>query len=181
MLDSCVRLAGFFRSDLISINNTLFLRKDNMSRLLLALLILISANAFAAVNKWVDAQGRIHYSDQPPPTSEVKAEALRSTSNTEGSAGTSAPAAPKTIAEREAELKKAQQAKQEAADKAAQKQAAEEIKKSNCAAAQQYLRSLQSGVRMMEVGPNGEQSIVTDEQRQQRLEKAQKDVSTHCK
>ena len=100
-----------------------------MSKFPLILLMLASANSFAGVNKWVDAQGQVHYSDQPAPT-DVKAEKLHSASGAESTAGTTGepakgePAAPKTIAEREAELKKAQQAKKEAADKAAQKQAA---------------------------------------------------------
>src|SRR3972149_880557 len=98
-----------------------------MKKILLILLTLVSASALAGLHKWVDADGKVHYSDQPPPAN-VKATTLRSTSSAKdsasesGAAASSAPAAPKTIAEREAELKKAQQAKKEAADKAAQKQ-----------------------------------------------------------
>jgi len=157
-----------------------------MSKFLLILLMLASTNTFAAISKWVDAQGRVHYSDQPPPP-EAKAETLRSASDTEGTAGTSgvtatsAPAAPKTIAEREAELKKAQQAKQEAADKAAQKQAAADALKASCATAQQNLRTLQDGIRMVEIDANGERSYLDDKQRQQRIEKAQQEISNLCK
>ena len=157
-----------------------------MSKFLLILLMLASTSTFAAISKWVDAQGQVHYSDQPPPR-EAKAETLRSASGTEGTAGTSgvtatsAPAAPKTIAEREAELKKDQQAKKEAADKAAQKQAAEDALKVNCATAQENLRSLQSGVRVMEIDAKGERSYLDDTQRQQRIDKAQQDISNNCK
>lgn len=157
-----------------------------MSKFLLILLMLSSANAFAAISKWVDAQGQVHYSDQPPPP-EAKAETLRSASGNEGTAGTSgvtaasAPAAPKTIAEREAELRKAQQAKKEAADKAAQKQAATDAVKANCATAQQNLRTLQEGMRMVEIDANGERSYIDDTQRQQRIEKAQQEISNLCK
>ena len=157
-----------------------------MSKFLLILLMLASTNTFAAISKWVDAQGQVHYSDQPPPP-EAKAETLRSASDSEGTAGisgvtaTSAPAAPKTIAEREAELKKAQQAKEAAADKAAQKQAATEAIKANCATAQQNLRTLQEGIRMVEVDANGERSYLDDNQRQQRIAKTQQDVSNYCK
>jgi cytoskeletal protein RodZ len=156
-----------------------------MSKFLLILLILASANTFAAVSKWVDAQGQVHYSDQPPPP-ETKAETLHSASDAENAAGndvtkTSAPAATKTIAEREAELKKAQQAKQEAADKAAQKQAAADAVKANCANAQQNLRNLQAGGRMVEIDANGESSFISDAQRQQRIEKAQQEIGNLCK
>ena len=152
-----------------------------MSKFLLIVLILASANVFAAISKWVDGQGQVHYSDQPPPL-EAKAETLRSASGSEGNTTpTSAPAAPKTIAEREAELKKSQKAKQEAADNALQKQANEEAKKTSCVTSQQNLRTLQEGMRMIEIDANGERSYMDDKQRQQRIAKAQQDVSTYCK
>lgn len=157
-----------------------------MNKCFLILLLLISENSFAELNKWVDESGKVHYSDQPPPTT-VKAKTLRSTSGSaaitsaSGVAAASAPAAPKTIAEREAELKKAQKEKKEAADKAAKEQSDADANKANCNAAQQNLRTLQSGVRMMEIDAKGERSFMGDEQRQQRITKAQQDISTFCK
>ena len=38
-----------------------------MGKFLLILLMLASTNTFAAISKWVDDQGQVHYSDQPPP------------------------------------------------------------------------------------------------------------------
>jgi len=153
-----------------------------MNRYLLFLLILISTNAFAAISKWVDSDGQVHYSDQPPPPeAQSRAKTLRSESGAQDSASASSVAAPKTIAEREAELKKAQQAKKEAADKAAQKQAATEAKQASCAIAQQNLRALQEGVRMVEIDEKGERSYIDDKQREQRIAKAQQDISTYCK
>jgi hypothetical protein len=157
-----------------------------MSKFLLILLMLASASTFAGISKWVDAQGHVHYSDQPPPP-EVKAETLRPASDTEGTSSTSdvtatsAPAAPKTFAEREAEWKKAQQAKQVAADKAAQKQAAEDADKTNCTNAQQSLKNLQDGGRIMEIDASGKRSYLDDTQHQQRIEKAQQEISNLCK
>ena len=87
----------------------------------------------------------------------------------------------KTIAEREAELKKVQQAKKEAADKAAQEQEKIEAEKAYCDAAQQNLRTLQEGMRMVEIDAKGERFYLDDEQRRQRIEKAQQDIKTYCK
>ena len=157
-----------------------------MKKYLFILLILSSAPAVADLSKWVDENGKVHYSDQPPPAN-VKAKTLRSTPGTppltsaSGVAASSAPPAVKTIAEREAELKKAQKAKKEAADKAAQEQARKDTENANCAAAQQSLRTLQDGMRMVEIDANGERSYISDEQRQQRIAKAQQDISTLCK
>ncbi len=175
-----------------------------MRKYLLIFLVLASANIWSntwgAVNKWVDSQGRIHYSDQVAPADAktsfpAKEKSSGSATNSENSAsknsssedssGKSAPAsaaaAPKTLAEREAELKKTQKEKQAAADKAAQKQANEEVTKANCAAAQQSLRALQDGARMVDIDAKGERSYLDDEQRQQRSVKAQQAVNTYCK
>lgn len=150
-----------------------------MSKFLLILLMLASTNAFAGISKWVDAQGRVHYSDQPPPP-DAQTKTLRPVSGTEDPAS-SGVAATKTAAEREAELKRDNLAKQAEADQAAQKKAAEDALKLNCANAQENLRSLQSGVRMMEIDAKGEQSIIDDKQRQQRIAKTQQEISANCK
>ena len=157
-----------------------------MKKILLILLTLVSASALAGLHKWVDANGKVHYSDQPPPAN-VEATTLRFTSGTTApvsagdTAASSVPAAPKTIAEREAELKKAQQAKKEAADRAAREQVEVETRKANCIAARKNLSMLQEGMRMIEIDDKGERSYLNDEQRQQRIARAQQDVSTYCK
>ena len=159
-----------------------------MSKFLLSILMLGSITTYAGINKWVDDQGHVHYSDQPPP-SNTKAETLRSISDSNGNAtaATSAPAAtssvaaPKTIAEREAELKKSQKAKQEATNKTLQKQADEDAKKASCTTSQQNLRTLQQDIRMVEIDANGERSYIDDKQRQERIAKAQQDISAYCK
>lgn len=154
-----------------------------MKKLLLILLALCSASAFAGLNKWVDANGKVHYSDSPPPPN-VKAQTLRTPTETAApasDAAASAPAAPKTIAEREAELKKAQQAKKEAAEAAAKEQEKKEAEREYCESAQQSLRTLQDGTRMVELDAKGERSYLTDEQRRQRIEKIQQDIQKSCK
>ena len=157
-----------------------------MKNCLMVFLMMFGINAFAEVHRWVDEKNRVHYSDLPPSVS-ADTKKLRSASDTKGSAdasgeiASSGPAAPKTISEREAELRKAQQAKLEAADKAAQKAAIEEINKTNCSNAQRSLKALQDGMRMVEIDANGERSYLDDEQRQQRIIKAQQDISRLCK
>ena len=155
-----------------------------MNKYLLLFLILVSANAFPALTKWVDADGQVHYSDVPPPPN-ANAKIMRSSTtsprSSEDSTAASAPAAQKSIAEREAELKKAQQAKKEAGEKAAKKQAEDDANKASCATLKQNLRALQEGVRMMELDDNGNRFILDDEQRQQRIAKVQQDINTNCK
>jgi hypothetical protein len=146
-----------------------------MGKFLLILLILASTNAFAEVNKWVDDQGRVHYSDQPPPP-DVRAETLRSAPDAaSGVAGTG------DFVQQEAALKRAQQAQQSDAAQAAAKQATAEALKANCEAARDSLRSLQSGARIMDINASGERYYLDDSQRQQRIDKVQQDISNLCK
>lgn len=156
-----------------------------MKNFLFVLLLLCAVNAHAGLTKWVDAEGNVHYSDMPPPAN-VQAKTLRGSvqSPDAGSVAAktgSAPVASKTYVEKEAELKKAQLAKKEAEAKAAQQQAAAEAKAANCAAAQQTLRTLQNMPRISEIDASGERVFLSDEQRQQRIEKAQQTISSVCK
>lgn len=145
-----------------------------MKKYLFAFLILSAANADAGLNKWVDEKGKVHYSDQPPVGVEVtKLHAAPSPA--------SAPAPAKSLAEREAELKKARQSKAEATERDALKQSNAEIEKANCAAAQQSLRSLQQGSRLVEYDAKGEQRFLDDSERQQRIAKGQEEISKWCK
>jgi len=150
-----------------------------MIKYLLLLLILTSTNAFAEINKWVDSNGKVHYSDQPPPL-DVRPKTLRPDANTQDTAS-SGVTAPQTIAEREADLKKEQKAKNETDDKAAQKKAIADAQKANCDTAQRNLRTLQDGIRIVEIDAKGEHSYIDDTQREQRLAKIQKDISNYCK
>lgn len=157
-----------------------------MKNFLPLLLLLISAGSFAGLNKWVGADGKVIYSDQPPPAN-VEATVLRSTSGAtapaagEDVAASGVPAAPKTIAEREAELRKAQLERKEAADRAAQERADAETLRENCSAVRKNLSMLQEGMRMVEVDDKGERFYLDDAQRQQRIARAQMDISTYCK
>ena len=86
-----------------------------------------------------------------------------------------------TFVQQEAAVKRAQLAEQAAAAQAAQKQAAANALKANCESAQQNLRNLQSGARMMDVNSSGERYYLNDSQRQQRIDKVKQDISNLCK
>jgi hypothetical protein len=63
-------------------------------------LLLTSFNSHAALNKWVDADGKVHYSDTPP--TDVKVKTLRSSAAPDAITPVSGVAAQKSLAEREA-------------------------------------------------------------------------------
>jgi hypothetical protein len=140
-------------------------------------LSLIGLNAHAGLNKWIDADGKVHYSDTPPP--EVPTQTVR---NVSGKGQTDAPASysPKSVAEREAEMKKSKLEKEETAQKKAQQDAQAETKKRNCEAARQHARALEEGTRIFTYDEKGERSYLDDNARAQRLEEARKTISADC-
>ncbi len=143
-----------------------------MKNYLLILLLLSSTSAFAALNKWIDANGQVQYSDGPPPAN-IKAKTIHSDS----AATQSASSVPDTS---KSNTKSVVDADNTTAAKAAQ-QAKEKADKERCAATQQNLRTLQDGIRIVEVDAKGERSFLDDAQRQQRITKAQQDIGTYCK
>lgn len=145
-----------------------------MKKYLFVFLILTAANADAELNKWVDEQGKVHYSDRPPVG--VEATPVRAAPTPAG-----APAPSKSYVEREAELRKARQSQTEATERSALQQANAEIEKANCNAAQQTLRSLQQEGRIVEFDAQGERRYLEDDERQRRIAEAQADIGKSCK
>lgn len=141
-------------------------------------LALICLNAHAGLNKWVDADGKVHYSDTPPP--EVTTQSVRNIAGKEEQADAPASYSPKSVAEREAEYKKAKQEKTEAEQKKAQQDANAETKIKNCAAARENLRVLEAGTKIVTYDANGERTYLDDDARAQRLEEAQKVIDSNC-
>jgi hypothetical protein len=140
-------------------------------------LALIGLNAHAGLNKWVDAEGKVHYSDTPPP--EVKTETVR---NIAGKGQVEAPSSysPKSIAEREANFRKSKLEKEEFAQKKSQQDAEAEAKKQNCEGARQNARSLEEGGRIFSYDSKGERNYLDDDARAKRLEDAKKAITANC-
>lgn len=152
--------------------------------------LLASAFTLAALSapaqqiwKWRDASGQMHVSDQPPPAGVAQAQksvvsvaapapaAQAASGSASGAHGTVDPelarrqaAADKKKAEQDAALKDAQK-KQDAAA---------------CAAAQEQLRTINSGMRLMRVNDKGEREYLDDNQRAAQARQAQSVVDKSC-
>ncbi len=163
----------------------------NINWLLLALTIgtwVVAAPAGAQTYKWTDAEGKVHYSDQPPPANAKEQATIKRkpSASTPGAAPTPAengtPAAKaKTYVEQESDYKKRQveTAEREAAEK---KKAAEESeKKQNCAQARSQLQTLQAGGRISYTNAKGERDYLSDAQVAQEIERAKRSADGWCK
>jgi hypothetical protein len=133
--------------------------------------------AHAGLNKWVDENGKMHYSDSPP--ANTKVESVRNVAG-KGQESTAADPSPKNYVQREAELKKARLEKREATEKAKQENTQNEERKQNCALARENIRALESGVRLTTYDENGERRFMDDAEHAQRLNNAREAVRNNC-
>lgn len=142
-----------------------------------------SLHGHAAINKWVDENNRVHYSDQPAP-SNAKAAPLRTPSETDPVAAI-APAAsevtaPKTLAEREAEFRKAQKAKEEQEKKEAKQKEEDQVRQRYCEDARSNQLTLENSRRIATYDSKGELVYMDEATRNQRMEEVRKAISKHC-
>lgn len=144
---------------------------------LLFALLLFSAGACADINKWVDAQGKVHYSDGPLPL-DATPEAVRIPEDHISPA--SANSDTRSLAEREAELMKKMKAREQAAEQADKQRQADQLKQQNCEKVRTSLRVLEDSPRVATYDAGGNRSYLDDAAREQRIEEARKAVSQYC-
>lgn len=141
-----------------------------------AMLAMLSATPPAAAQYvWIDDSGLKQFSDMPPPASIPASRILKQPGMPSRPAPDTAPdtqapaAAPKTLAEQNAQFKKRRAEQAEKEKKAAEETRLTAEKSRNCERARDYQRTLQSGERIAQLDKNGERAFMTDEQRTQEL------------
>lgn len=140
--------------------------------LVLACALAASTAAFGQLYKWVDKDGKVTYSDQPPPAQQSKQLNLNT--------GVASPPTRSAI-ERDKEIEKGRVEAREKAKVASEKERKSEIDQQNCKAARAYLKTVESGVRVSTMDDKGEQVILDDDQIAAERVKAQKAVDEACK
>ena len=152
-------------------------------------LLALAVPASADLYKWVDAEGKVHYSDQPPPPNAKpqKAPAAPRTPApaaapaAEGKAAAAPATGPKTAAEQEMEFRKRRVEAAEAEAKRQQEAQAAAEKQRNCQQAMNRVAVLQTGGRITKAGPNGEQTYLGDSEIASELVEARRVADSWCK
>ncbi len=144
--------------------------------------------------KWRDANGKVQYSDRPPPQGTPEKDILARPANAKkpvqivpygvkaSEPGASAPAdaASTAAAKREAEAKSKAAKESEAQLKAEEKRNAE-IRAQNCASAKQQLATLESGIRIARVTESGDRMIMDDATRASEIAKMKAVIASECR
>jgi Domain of unknown function (DUF4124) len=155
-----------------------------MTRYLPLALCLVALPALADTYKWTDDNGKVHYSDQPPPAEVKKSETLKTPKPAVAPppAGGAKPAAgAKTPADQEMEFRKRRLESAEAEAKAQKEAQAAEEKQRTCNKATAQVGALERGGRMTRPGPNGEQIYMNDQELAAELAEARKAAASWCK
>lgn len=152
---------------------------------------------------WKDGNGRLVYSDRPPP-SDIKpasivrqpnAQALANPAPASGplddaakpsdaknsdAKNTPASNAPKTVAEREMEFRKRQQERADSDKKSAEEQTKSATKTAECDRARGYMKSLEDGVRITRTDAAGNREFLDDAARAAEAERTRKIIQSTC-
>jgi len=160
--------------------------------LLIALCLPLAATAQGQW-KWRDAQGRIQFSDRPPPQGTPEKDILARPVNAPkpvqlvpygqpASAPAPAPApAASSPQERVLANDKARKASESEAKIKAQEQREAQARADNCRNAKQQLATLESGVRVAMVNERGERVVMEDAQRNQEMAKVRAVIASDCR
>lgn len=148
-------------------------------KILLALttLFFFAAPAAAEMYRWVDAQGKVHYSDQPP---DVKSKSSK-TLNIPNQPTAPAAESSKSWQEKELDYKKRQAAATESETKKKKEAEDAKAKAENCDKSKKALKALEEGGRINTYDDKGNRSVMDDAQRAKAMDDAKKAVSEWCK
>ena len=173
---------------------------------IIAVLLLACAGSVAAQWAWRDDAGRLVFSDQPPPAGIKPSQIVRQPAATpiqpsapvyvgdqsaaapakpNGKAETrKAPAAagngPKTLAERDMELRKRELERAEAEKKANEEAARKQRLAQDCERSRGYLRALEDGRRIARTDAQGNQTILDDAARADEIARIRARLSSDC-
>jgi hypothetical protein len=160
------------------------MHSSSFKRLTVAILLASCTGAALAQYVWLNEQGVKQYSDTPPPASVPNSKILKTprgsvqagtptkTADETVSEGNVAKKAPETTSEKNADYnkRKAEQAEKDKETEQKAKLAAD--KKKNCEQASSYKRVLDSGERISGMDKSGERYYLSDEQRAQATQDA---------
>ena len=142
------------------------------------LCVLLSANLSAKIYKWVDENGKVHYSDKPFNKDEKELN-IKSKVSPEQSARarTEAQARIQKLRRQVESTISEQNAQKESAAKSAQEQKKLE---QNCSVVKKQLALLNQQVRIVETDEKGEAKFLSDEERKKQINELNALLKQHC-
>lgn len=153
--------------------------RSHLSRLT-ALLLFCSAGLAQAQFVWIGPNGTRQYSDQPPPPGTPASNILKAPGRpapaqempgAAPAAEAAKPKAPPTLAEREADYRKRANEREESERKAQLAGQRSAAQAAYCEGLRKDQRLVESGVRIADIGPDGQRHYLSDADRAARRER----------
>jgi Domain of unknown function (DUF4124) len=157
-----------------------------INRMPLALMLIIfffSSGVHADVYKWVDKDGKIQYSDQPPLSGEakkMKKKTKDAVNSAPAAAGTGAKP-PASVADQEVEFRKRKMEQEEAEKKKLAEQQMAEKNKGYCNNLRGELQAHKDGVRIVQYNDKGERIALDDNERARSKANLEERIAKECK
>ncbi|MCS6945961.1 MAG: DUF4124 domain-containing protein [Sutterellaceae bacterium] len=138
---------------------------------------------------WRDENGRVVYSDRPPPANVKNDRILRQPAvpalgvpvqEPKSDAKGEGKVQPKSLAERELEFRKRQQERAEAERQQVEAQTREEARLRECDRMRGYLRALEEGERVVRVDAKGHREFLEDAQRASEITRVREALARSC-
>lgn len=144
----------------------------NHKNILVSLLLIMPFCTSAAIYKWVDEQGNIHYGEERPLTTE--AEKIKLAPSPAGSTSTYGKPSLKP-------KEKADAANEEKIDDTQSKEMIPKKQRAElCSRAKETLKKISEAGRVRTKNKDGSTQVMTDQQKQDRIAQEQKAVKHHC-
>ena len=143
-----------------------------LKHILLLLLLLTLTPLQAAVHRWVDDNGNVHYSDQPP--------AKQASEKIEIKPHTPDPATQERLLRHKQTVESSQEAREEQKEQQQAEAKEAEQQKERCKQARAQLNLAETTGRIYETDENGERKYMDDKQREAYLEQAREAVKKFC-
>ncbi len=140
----------------------------------ITLLLMAAGFVYAGVYKWTDSQGRVHYSDTPPPRQ--PAQPLRTDKTDEAAAA----AERQSLANKLTESALKRQQAREAEEKRRAEAEAAQRRAENCQRARERLTLLQQNVPVMRLDAQGQRQTMSPAERATALQEAQRQIDENC-
>jgi len=157
-----------------------------LSRHILGALLLLAATAAHAQYVWIGPNGTRQYSDRPPPPGTPAGKILKSPgrpalepstasdTTAESPAENKDGAGPPTLAQQEAAFRERSKARAEQEQKSREDAERSRRLAEHCAAARETQASLDSGIRVARIGPDGQKTYMSDEEKAARGEQVRR-------
>lgn len=141
-------------------------------------LLALAGTGHAQIYKWVDANGKTQFSDNPPPG--ARSEIIK----VKPSSGAAAPAAPAgktpTLAEREAALKQRRDEQASAEARAEDKARRDAEVAEYCRQMRGQLQTARNASRLMRYDENGKKQMLRGEDRTAEIQRIESELQKHC-